>query len=80
VKVRVLFFAAYREVAGTPLLELELPPGATVDSVVQELRGRLGLSSLPAEPAVALNETYVPLGTPVAEGDEVALIPPVAGG
>jgi molybdopterin converting factor subunit 1 len=79
--VRMLFFASYRDLAGTDELTLELPAGSTAGDLVGRLRsGGSGLERLPAAPAVAVNHEYVPLGTPLRDGDEVALIPPVSGG
>ena len=79
--VRSLFFATYRELAGADELLVELPASATVADLVRELRGsRAGLATLPAAPAVAVNLEYAPLSTPLRDGDEVAFIPPVAGG
>lgn len=79
-RIRTLLFATYRDLAGTGELDLELPTGATAADLVHRLRSRDGLSRIPAEPAVAVNQTYAPLSTPLADGDEVALLPPVAGG
>ena len=42
--------------------------------------GGNGLSKLPAKPVVAVNMDYAPLATALRHGDEVAFIPPVAGG
>lgn len=79
--VRSLFFAFYRDLAGTDELLVDLPPEATVRDLVHELRGsRAGLAGLPERPVVAVNMTYAALSTPLADGDEVAFIPPVAGG
>ncbi len=79
--VRSLFFASYRDLAGADELLVELPPAATVHDLVRELRGtRAGLARLPEAPAVAVNLEYVPLSTSLRDGDEVAFIPPVAGG
>lgn len=81
VAVRTLFFAAYRDLLGTSELDVRLPAGATVADLVTELRGRGGAyASLPARPAVAVNREYAELENPLASGDEVAFIPPVAGG
>ena len=81
IAVRALFFAAYRDLAGTSALDVELPEGASVADLVRELRARGGaLASLPEEPAVAVNRRYAPLASPLVAGDEVAFIPPVAGG
>jgi molybdopterin converting factor subunit 1 len=81
VRVRVLFFALYRDLAGASELELELPAGATVETAVELLRSRVkGLARLPREVVVAVNREYAARDTPLAEGDEVALLPPVGGG
>lgn len=79
-RVRTCLFATYREMAGTDELDLELPDGATARDVVETLRARKGMDRLPAEPALAVNRVYAALSTPLSEGDEVALLPPVAGG
>ncbi len=78
--VRTLFFALYRDLAGAAELQVELPAGARVRDLVDHLRGPGGLSSLPASPAVAVNLTYASLSALLGDGDEVAFIPPVAGG
>jgi molybdopterin converting factor subunit 1 len=81
VQVRTLFFAAYRDAVGTPTLELELPDGATVGDLVLDLRGRgAPFDRLPETPAVAENRTLVRGDAALAHGDEVAFLPPVAGG
>ena len=79
-RIRTLLFATYREMAGTGELELELPEGATAGDLVTHLREVRGLGALPSEPALAVNQVYAPLTTDLSEGDEVALLPPVAGG
>ena len=79
--VNALFFAAYRDLVGTGELTVHLREGATVADLVEELRGRGSpFDSLPAEPAIAVNRTYAFLHEPLASDDEVAFIPPVAGG
>jgi molybdopterin converting factor subunit 1 len=81
VPVQALFFAAYRDLLGTSKLDVELPEGATVADLVQELRGRgAPFSALPKEPAVAVNRAYAFHTETLRSGDEVAFIPPVAGG
>lgn len=80
-KVRALFFASYRDLLGTPELAVELPDGATVEDLVVALRARGGsFAALPETPAVAVNREYAPRAVVLSQGDEVALIPPVAGG
>ncbi|HEX8393649.1 MAG TPA: molybdopterin converting factor subunit 1 [Longimicrobium sp.] len=79
--VRSLFFASYRDLAGTDELALELPAGARVSDLVGRLRARGdALARLPEAPVTAVNMDYAPLSTELREGDEVAFIPPVAGG
>ena len=79
--VRSLFFALYREMAGAEELRVELPEGSRVADLVAHLRGsRPSLGRLPAQPVVAVNMDYAPLSTALRDGDEVAFIPPVAGG
>ena len=80
--VRSLFFASYREMAGADELAVELPAGARVADLVARLREPEGggLAALPPVPVVAVNMDYAPLSTELRDGDEVAFIPPVAGG
>ena len=80
-RIRLLFFAVYRDLAGASELELQLPAGATAAAAVAALRELGGgLGRLPASPVVAVNREYAPLSTPLRDGDELALLPPVAGG
>jgi molybdopterin synthase catalytic subunit len=79
--VRTLLFASYRDIAGIDEIEIELPTDATCADLVQQLRDAGGRwNTLPPMPVVAVNLEYVPLDTILRNGDEVALIPPVAGG
>jgi molybdopterin synthase sulfur carrier subunit len=79
--VNALFFAAYRDLVGHGDLAVELWEGATVADLVAELRARgAPFDRLPLEPAVAVNRTYAFLDERLAAEDEVAFIPPVAGG
>jgi len=79
--VQALFFAAYRDLVGASSLVVDVPDGSTVADLVSALRDRGGaFSALPAEPAVAVNRAYAFLDEPLSAGDEVAFIPPVAGG
>jgi molybdopterin synthase catalytic subunit len=81
VRVRILLFASLRERAGTGELELDgLPDPLTVGALKQELeRRRPQLGSLAAVRGV-LATRYVPDDAALAEGDELALLPPVSGG
>ena len=79
--VNTLFFASYRDLVGVSELVVDLSDGSTVGDLVATLRARgAPWDALPEEPAVAVNQTYALLDEPLDYGDEVAFIPPVAGG
>lgn len=79
--VRVRFFARYAELIGRQEADVPLSLPATVRDVVREVRATLpGGSALPERPLAALNLRHVKLDAPVQGGDEVAFLPPVAGG
>lgn len=80
-QVRTLFFAAYRDALGASSLELELPEGATVGDLVTDLRARgAPFDRLPERPSIALNLALSRADARLRDGDEVAFLPPVAGG
>jgi MoaE-MoaD fusion protein len=76
VKVAVKLFAAVREQAGGRERQLELADGSSVEDVWPAL----GLGEEPAGIVYAVNRSYVSRDAPLADGDEVAVIPPVSGG
>ena len=80
ISVRTLFFGVYGELAARREGSAELPPQSTVADLVDTLRGPGGLNWLPARVVVAVNQRYADSETRLTDGDEVALIPPVAGG
>lgn len=80
-KVRLLFFAVLRDIVGKTETELDLPEGARATDVWQALRGEYPkLAAYAQPPMTAVNETYVRADAPLHDGDELAFIPPVAGG
>jgi molybdopterin converting factor subunit 1 len=78
--VTVLLFASYAEALGASSLAVEVPGDATVADVILSVRALPGADRLPAAPLVAVNQQYADVYALVRDGDEVALIPPVAGG
>ena len=78
--VTVLLFASYADAVGRSTIELDLETGATVQDVVEHVRELGDAKRLPPVPMVAVNEQYAPRNRELRQGDEVALIPPVAGG
>jgi molybdopterin converting factor subunit 1 len=78
--VRVLLFASYADAIGQNELTLEVADGSVVGDVVERIREMAGGRALPPSPLLALNATYSKATASVRSGDEVAIIPPVAGG
>jgi molybdopterin converting factor subunit 1 len=78
--VTVLLFASYADALGTDSIALDLPVGVTAGDVVAHVQQLPGAGRLPKHPLVAVNERYVKRDRVIATGDQVAIIPPVAGG
>lgn len=80
-KVRLLFFAVLRDIAGADRRELSLPDGTTAREVWQSLRSEFAkLADFTQPPMTAVNESYADPDVVLRDGDELAFIPPVAGG
>jgi molybdopterin converting factor subunit 1 len=79
--VRLLFFAILRDIAGVEERTLSLSEGTTARDVWQSLRAEFAkLADYDHPPMIAVNESYAEPGTVLRDGDELAFIPPVAGG
>jgi MoaE-MoaD fusion protein len=80
--VTVRLFAILRERAGRDSVEIELPEGATVGDAFARLAAAPGLGELVERLPLrmAVNREYASAATPIAPGDELALIPPISGG
>jgi molybdopterin converting factor subunit 1 len=80
-RVRVLFFGMLRELVGRPSEEADFPPGADLRSVFDSYAARHPrLRELAPSIVMARNQEFAQLSTAIAEGDEVAFLPPVSGG
>ena len=80
-RVRVLYFAVVRERLGRDEETIELPGGADVGAAWRALEGRHPeLAGLRAVVKLAVNEEFAAGERVLADGDVIALIPPVAGG
>ena len=81
IRVKVKFFAAPRETVGSGEIEKEVPPGSTVQTLLD-----LMVEEYPALHTytrflnVAVNRAYVGMQTELKDGDTVACLPPVGGG
>jgi molybdopterin synthase sulfur carrier subunit len=78
--IRVLLFGSYAEILGFETLELALDSPATVDDALDRLRALPGGERLPPKPLCALNLSQVASDVPLSGGDELAVLPPLAGG
>jgi molybdopterin converting factor small subunit len=70
--MKVRLFARARDLARTDLLDVDVPPGATV----RDLRLRIAA----AHPALAVNDEFADDGLILPPEAEIALLPPVSGG
>ena len=80
-KVKVLFFAQFREVIGASERTFDI----SADSNAGELLNRIvaenpALESIAHRSVIAVNRTTVPRDTRLRGGDEVAFLPPMTGG
>jgi molybdopterin converting factor subunit 1 len=78
--ITVRFFASYADKLGIRDTTMTLGEAATVMDVLSNVAALPGGDHLPKNPLVAVNQAYAKADTPLKSGDEVALIPPVAGG
>ena len=77
---RVLLFARYAELFGDTSVEIDVPDNSTAGDCIDALRATPGGALLPARPLLAVNRTVVAPAFGVRTGDELALLPPLAGG
>jgi len=80
VRVRVKYFASFRDMTGKTLETLEVPEGVTVEGLREHVKGLYEKIARKDQVLVAVNGAFVPLDTVVREGDDVAFFPPVSGG
>ena len=80
-RVRIVYLGILKEIAGKPTEAVELADGARVSDLWLQLVAMYpkfkGFSN---SAAVAVNQEYAPPATKLADGVEVALLPPVSGG
>ncbi|MEJ5197730.1 MAG: molybdopterin converting factor subunit 1 [Anaerolineae bacterium] len=81
ITIRVRVFAALREALGTAESTITLPAGADVQALIAALAARHPQARLTERRfGVAINRHFAPPTAVLADGDEVALLPPVSGG
>jgi molybdopterin synthase catalytic subunit len=80
-RIRVRLFAIQRELVGAREVDLELPAGSSIEAAWTALVAlHPTLASGRAYVRFARNADYADADTPLTDGDELAIIPPVSGG
>jgi molybdopterin synthase catalytic subunit len=80
-RVRVLFFGMLKDLLGRPGEDLDLPDGARLETVFDHYASQVPkLRAMAQSIVMARNHEFEPPNTPLADNDEVALMPPVSGG
>ena len=80
-RVTVRLFARLRDIAGAAELARDIDPGATIGSVWRQLAAEYpALGPYGRSISSAVNADYARMDTPLADGDEIAFLPPVSGG
>ena len=81
VHIRVLFFGLLKEICGGTEASLCLPEGSTAGAVFEHYAAEFPkLRPMASSIVIARNHEFASPREPLAEGDEVALLPPVSGG
>ena len=79
--VRVRFFASIRQKLRRDEVDCSVPTGATVRDLLDRLcQDFPPLVDMRRSVSTAVNREYADADHVLAEGDEIALIPPVSGG
>jgi molybdopterin converting factor subunit 1 len=80
-RVTVRLFARLRDITGESELRRDVPPGATIRTVWQQLVSDYpDLATYERSISTAVNADYARMDHAIADGDEVAFLPPVSGG
>ena len=80
-RVTVRLFAKLRDIAGSGELSRDAQPGSTVIDVWRALVADFPeMARYESSMSAAVNAEYARMATAIAEGDEIAFLPPVSGG
>ena len=80
-QVTVIFFPLFRKISGTDRLEMEVPEGSHISTLMEMLSERYQHPVFKEQPVTALINHKVTLPeTALQEGDEVLLLPVMDGG
>ena len=79
--MKVLFFGRVHELAGRREETEELPEGATISDLYERFTKRVpSLDGFRSSLVASRNQEFAAWDTLLAEGDEIAFLPPVSGG
>ncbi|MBA3466355.1 MAG: MoaD/ThiS family protein [Gemmatimonadaceae bacterium] len=78
--VAVQLFASYADLLGQSRMTVSVPDRATVRDLLTSVRSLPRGGGIPETALVAVNRRFANASDPIAASDELALIPPVAGG
>ncbi len=80
-RVTIRLFARLRDIAGAPELQREIAPPATIGTIWRRLVAEYpAMAAYESSISAAVNAEYARMSASVADGDEVAFLPPVSGG
>jgi len=80
-RVKVLFFGQLKDITGRAEDQLELADGARLSTVFDYYAGRFPrVGAMAASIVLARNQEFAAASAAVADGDEIAFLPPVSGG
>ena len=80
-RARVLFFGMLKELVGRSADDAEFPEGTDLRAVFESYALRYPpLRDMARSIVMARNQEFAELSAKLAEGDEIAFLPPVSGG
>ena len=80
-RVTVKLFARLRDIVGAAEIGRDVAPGSTVRALWDQLAAEFpGIEAYQRSMSAAVNADYARMDQALADGDEVAFLPPVSGG
>lgn len=79
-KIKVLLFARYRELAGRPSVEVEVPEGTTLAELWDVVQRSVPALGSEGRPLMACDRAYAKPDRIIEGREEIAVFPPVSGG
>ncbi len=80
-RITIKLFAQFREAVGVGKMEREVETGTSIQDLLDQLQQEYPKLTETGKSFIAsVNQKFVPYDTPLQQGDEVALFPPVSGG